>query len=96
MRTPPPRATLPGINDDRDATAQAIYERTMRRLSVAIRLLTVVLLALVARSVIDGLNIADVIAGTAIALLLIASVGLWRQGCRLRARGWLSPSRRDD
>jgi hypothetical protein len=54
----------------------AIYERTMLRLRVAIRLLAAALLALVAHSVTDGLNIADVITGTAIALLLIASVGL--------------------
>ena len=56
----------------------------MRRLRVAIRLLTVVLLAVVSRSVIDGPNIADVITGTAIGLLLIASVGLWRHGRRIR------------
>jgi hypothetical protein len=64
--------------------SQATYERTMRRLRVTIRLLTVVLLALVARSVTDGLNVAAVITGTAIALLLIAAAGLWRQGRRLR------------
>jgi membrane-associated phospholipid phosphatase len=84
MRTPPPAATLPGMNNDRYAMAQAIYERTMWRLRVGIRLLAVALLTLVARCVIDGLNIADVIAGTVIALLLIAAVGLWRQGRRVR------------
>jgi hypothetical protein len=83
MRTPPPDTTLAGMDDGRYAIPPAIYERTMRRLRVTIRLLTVALLALVARSAIDGLNIADVITGTAIALLLIASVGLWRQGVRL-------------
>jgi hypothetical protein len=84
MRTPPPDATLPGMNDGGRAMSQATYERTMWRLRVTIRLLTVVLLALVAHSVTDGLNVAAVITGTAIALLLIAAVGLWRQGRRLR------------
>jgi hypothetical protein len=81
---PPPGATLLAVSDRRYPMTQAIYGRTMSRLRVAIRLLTVVLLALVARSVIDGFHVADVITGTAIALLLIASVGLWRQGRRLR------------
>jgi hypothetical protein len=72
------------MNDDRQAVPQAIYERTMRRLRVAIRLLTVVLLAVVARSVSDGLSMAGGITGTAIALLLISSLGLWRQGRRMR------------
>jgi hypothetical protein len=47
-------------------------------------LLTVVLIALVARSVTDGLSVAAVITATAIALLLIVAVGLWGQGRRLR------------
>jgi hypothetical protein len=72
------------MNDSRVVIAQEIYERTMCRLRVAIRLLAVVLLALVARGLIDGLTAADVISGTVIALLLIASVGLWRQGRRIR------------
>jgi xanthine/uracil permease len=64
--------------------SQATYERTMRRLRATIRLLTVVLLALVAHSATDGLNVTAVITGTAIGWLLIAAVGLWRQGRRLR------------
>ncbi len=62
---------------------QAIYERTMRRLRVTIRLLTLVLLAL-ACSVIDRPTAADVVTGTVIAVLLVGSVGLRRQGCRVR------------
>jgi hypothetical protein len=67
MRTPPPDATLTAMNDGRYAMTQTTYERTMWRLGVAIRLLSAVLLALVARGVTDGLNIADVITGTTIA-----------------------------
>jgi hypothetical protein len=96
MRTPPPDATLPGMNDGGRAMSQATYERTMWRLRVTIRLLTVVLLALVARSVTDGLNVAAVITGTAIALLLIAAVGLWRQGRRLRPYADARQSGSDD
>jgi len=72
------------MNDACDPSASAVYERAMRRLRVAIRLLTVVLLALVARSVSDGPNLAGVITGTMIALLLTASIGLRRQGRRMR------------
>jgi hypothetical protein len=75
--------TLSGMNEGHDAITQATYERTMWRLRVAIRLLTVALLALVARSAISGFNVAVVITGTTIALLLLASVRLWRQGRRL-------------
>jgi hypothetical protein len=96
MRTPTRDATLPAMNGDRYAMTQAIYERTMWRLRVAIRLLTVVLLALVARAVIDGLDVADVVTGTAVALLLIASVGLWRQGRRLRPDAGARQSCSDD
>lgn len=96
MRTPPPGATLPPVNDRRDPMTQAIYERTMSGRRVAIRVLTVVLLALLARSVTDGFNVADGITGTAIALLLITSVALWWQGRRLRPYADARQSDSDD
>jgi hypothetical protein len=53
------------------------------RLRVYVRVLSAVLLALVARSVIDGPNLAAVLTETLIALLLLASGALWRYGRRL-------------
>jgi hypothetical protein len=75
---------------------QEIYERTMRRLRVTIPLLTVALLSLIARSVVSGLKIADVISEMVIALLLTASVGLWRQGRRLRTHAGIRQGGTDD
>jgi hypothetical protein len=88
--------TLSGMNEGRYAMTQATYERTMWRLRVAIRLLTVALLALVARSATSGLNVAVVITGTTIALLLIVSVGLWREGRRLQPYADAHQSGSDD
>ena len=84
------------MNEGRYAMTQATYERTMWRLRVVIRMFMVVLLVLVARSATSGLNVAVVITGTAIALLLIASVGLWRQGCRLQPYADAHQSGSDD
>jgi hypothetical protein len=62
---------------------QELYERAIGRLRVCVRVLSAVLLALVARSVIDGANPAIVLAEALIALLLLASGALWRYGRRL-------------
>jgi hypothetical protein len=48
-----------------------------------VRVLSAVLLALVARSVIDGPNLAVVLTEALIALLLLASGALWRYARRL-------------
>jgi hypothetical protein len=62
---------------------QAGYDRATRRLRVCVRVLSAVLLALVARNVIDGANLAVVLTEALIALLLLASGALWRYGRRL-------------
>jgi hypothetical protein len=50
----------------------------MRRLRVTVRVLGSLLLALIARTVIDGPTAAGGIGEVAMLLLLLASVGLWR------------------
>jgi hypothetical protein len=57
---------------------RAIYERTMRHLRVAVRVLSSLLLALIARMVMDGPTVAGGIGEVAMLLLLLASVALWR------------------
>jgi hypothetical protein len=66
------------------AEAEPIYHRAMRRLRVCIAALTALLLAAVARAVTVGLNATGRVALALTALLLLASLGLWRQGSRLR------------
>jgi hypothetical protein len=76
----------------------------MGRLGICVRVLGAVLLALVARSVIDGANAAIVLAEALIAVLLLASGALWRCGRRLEphasasraARPAARPERVDD
>jgi hypothetical protein len=55
----------------------------MGRLRICARVLSALLLALVARSVIDGANAAIVLTEALIAVLLLASGALWRYGRRL-------------
>lgn len=59
------------------------YYSAMKRLRFCIRMLTPVLLALIARSVIAGPTLALVVTGALIALLLLASGQLWRRGRQL-------------
>jgi hypothetical protein len=62
---------------------QADYDRAIGRLRVCARVLSAVLLALIARSVIDGASLAVVATEALIAVLLLASGALWRYGRRL-------------
>jgi hypothetical protein len=62
---------------------QPDYDRAIRQLRVCVRVLSAVLLALIARSVIDGASLAVVVGEALIALLLLASAALWRYGRRL-------------
>jgi hypothetical protein len=62
---------------------QADYDRAIGRLRVCVRVLSAVLLALIARSVIDGATPAVVATEALIAVLLLASGALWRYGRRL-------------
>jgi hypothetical protein len=55
----------------------------MRQVVLTIRVLGSLLLALLARTAIDGPSAAAGIAEAVTALLLLASVGLWRKGKRL-------------
>jgi hypothetical protein len=56
----------------------AAYDRAIRQLSVCLGVLSAVLVALVARSVIDGPTLTAVLAEALIAVLLLASRALWR------------------
>jgi CHASE2 domain-containing sensor protein len=71
---------------------QAAYDRSIRRLRVCVRVLSAVLLALVARSVIDGANLAVVLTAALIALLLLASAALLLYGRRLEPHASASPT----
>jgi hypothetical protein len=79
----------PGLSDSDDAPTidQAVLDRAMRSLRVCIRALSAVMLALLARAVIDGPSPAVVLTGALIALLLLVSGMLWQYGRRLEARG---------
>jgi hypothetical protein len=55
----------------------------MGRLRIWVRVLSALLLALVARSVMDGASAAIVLTEALIAVLLLASGALWRYGRRL-------------
>lgn len=58
----------------------------MRRLRFGTRVLTVVLLALAARVVVSGVNFAIGLSGAIVAVLLLASILLMRQGRQLEPR----------
>jgi hypothetical protein len=62
---------------------QASYDRTMRRLRVTVGVLSSLLLALITRTVIDGPTVTGGIGEAVMFLLLLASIGLHRQGRRL-------------
>ncbi len=59
------------------------YDRAIRQLRVSVRVLSAVLLALIARSVIDGATLALLLSEALIAVLLLASGALWRYGRRI-------------
>jgi hypothetical protein len=61
-----------------------IYDREIRRLRVSVGVLSAIELALITRAVVDGLNFANGLVGGLVALLLIASLRLWRTGRRLK------------
>jgi hypothetical protein len=62
---------------------QTAYDRAIQRLRICVRVLSAVLLALIARSVIDGANLAVILTAALFALLLLASAALWRDGRRV-------------
>jgi hypothetical protein len=65
---------------------RAAHARAMRQLRVFVRVLSAMLLALIAHCVIDGANLAVLIGGVLIALLLLVSGALWRYGLRVEPR----------
>lgn len=65
---------------------RAVWERVMRRLRVSTRLLSAVLLALVARAIGSGLGFAVELSATIVAFLLLVALLLTRQGRRLEPR----------
>jgi hypothetical protein len=66
------------------ALNQAAYDRAMGRLRVCVRVVSAVLLALLARTLTHGANLAVVVTEALITLLLLASTALWRHGRRLQ------------
>jgi hypothetical protein len=67
-----------------DHLPDAIYDREIRRLRASVGVLTATELALITRTVVDGLNFTNGLAAGLVALLLIASLRLWRTGRRLK------------
>lgn len=66
----------------------------MRRLQIGVRLLTAVLLALVARIVVDGLEPVSAVTAVVIGGLLVAALGLRSEGRQLEPES--HQPRRDD
>jgi hypothetical protein len=83
-RRPPHAAAQPPRELQRPGSsatdAEAVYAQTMRRLRVYIRLLSALVLASLARAVIDGLTTGLVLVLALTTLLLLASLRLWRVG----------------
>jgi hypothetical protein len=73
-------------SDDALTINQAVLDRAMRSLRICIRGLSAVMLALLARVVIDGPSPAVVLTGALIALLLLVSGMLWQYGRRLETQ----------
>lgn len=76
------------------ALNQPAYDRAVRQLRVCVRVLSAVLVALIARSVIDGASLAVVISEALIALLLLASGALWRYRRRLEPHARANTARK--
>jgi hypothetical protein len=66
------------------AIDERVWERAMNGLRRIIALLSVVLVAVVARTVIDGPKLLGGLAGALVVLLLLFSLALRRHGNRLR------------
>jgi hypothetical protein len=62
------------------------YARVMSLLGLTIRVLSAALVALIIRSLVDGLNLANTVIGALVVLMLLAGVVLSRRGRRLRPR----------
>ena len=62
---------------------RAAWEREMRRLIVSNRVLSAVLVAVTVRMVVSGLTLASGVTVVIVAILLVASLLLTRQGHRL-------------
>jgi hypothetical protein len=60
-----------------------LYERELKRLKTWIRVLSALLAASIAHVIVDGLTASSGFALGITAVLLAASLGLWRQGSRL-------------
>jgi len=65
---------------------QDAFESPLRRLSVFSKVLSAAMLASVARLVVDGIDAAALLTTAMLAVLLAASVALWRHGRQLQRR----------
>jgi hypothetical protein len=61
-----------------------VYELTMRRLVAMVRVLSAVLAAVLARCVLDGLNLALGLAAASVTAVLVAAIGLLFLGQRIK------------
>jgi hypothetical protein len=78
--------------DARITLSRAVWEREMRNLRIIVRLLAIVLAVLVARALLSGATLAVGVAGATVAILLLAALGLSRQGRRLQPRDERAPA----
>lgn len=65
---------------------QDAFESPLRRLSVFSKVLGAAMLASVARLVVDGVDVAAALTTAMLAVLLTASLALWRHGRQLQQR----------
>lgn len=66
--------------------SQEALESSLRRLSVCTKVLSAAMLASLARIFLDGVNLALALTAAMVAVLLAASLVLWRHGRRLQQR----------
>jgi hypothetical protein len=76
-----------GSRDAEITLSRTVWERQMRNLRIIVRLLAIVLVVLVARALLSGATLAVGVAGATVAVLLLAALGLARQGRRLEPDG---------
>jgi hypothetical protein len=79
------------INTNRRELERAVWERVMKRLRISTRMLSAILLALLARVIVSGLSVATELSAAIITPLLLGSVLLTRHGHRLEPRQPFNP-----
>lgn len=88
---PRPSSRSVGVGLERD---RAMWEDAMRKLRIGTWALSIVLLAIIARAVLDGLTTAAELTGALVALILLAVLLLRRRGRGLEPARSVSPTAR--